>query len=119
MEQTPLALVEHAESPREERPLLTALVAALEDVELAVRLVVLRRGIREGKRRLDALRVEGGCGFSLGDSVAVGDLGDRRRACELRGQLRRARAKPGPELLQAARYPHRPGQVTEVALDLP
>ena len=118
VEQAALAVVEHAESGGEQRPLLAAFVAALEHVEVAIPLVVLGGCAGEGERCPDALRVEGGCDFSLRDAGAVGDLGDRRRARELRGQLGRARVEPGPDLLQAPRHPHRVGPVAEVALDL-
>src|SRR3954452_1241874 len=118
MDQAALALVERAEAGGEQRSLLAALVAALEDVEVAVPLVVLRRSVGEGKRRPDALGVEGGGDFWLRDPGAVGDLGDGRGASELCGQLGRARVEPGPKLLQAPWHPHRPGTVAEVALDL-
>ena len=53
VQQPALALVEDAEAGRQERTLLALLVAALENVELAVALVVLRLRVRQRERRLD------------------------------------------------------------------
>src|SRR5512133_1476155 len=118
MDQAALALVERAESGGEQRSLLAAFVAALEDIEVAVRLVVLCRGVGEGERCPDALCVKGGFDFSLRDPGAVGNLGDRCWTGELCGQLGRARVEPGTKLLQPPWHPHWPGTVAEVALDL-
>jgi hypothetical protein len=47
MQETTLAFVERAKAGGQEGTLLPAFVAALVDVELAVRLVVVGRGLRQ------------------------------------------------------------------------
>ena len=68
VQQAALTFVEHAESGGEQRALLAAFVAALEHVEVAMPLVVVRRAVGEGERRTDTLCVECGCDFSLRDA---------------------------------------------------
>ena len=49
----------------------------------------------------------------------AGDLGHRRLAAQVGGQLGDLAIDPQRQLLQIARHPHRPRPIAEIALDLP
>src|SRR5712691_7631386 len=117
-----LALVEDAEARREHGPVLGDLVLVLlgadrlERVELAV--VVLPAGGRQRERAVGAAALERLEHLLLLDPGRLRQLGDRRRAAELDGQLLDEARELDVELLEPARDADRPALVAEVALDL-
>src|SRR6266536_1146755 len=122
VEDLALALVEHAEAGREHgavlRDLVLMLVAAdrLERVELLA--VLLGAPARERERRVGTARLERLEHLLLPDARGLRQLGDRRRAAELHGQLLDQPRELHVQLLQPARHAHRPALVAEVPLDL-
>ena len=122
VEDPALALVERAQAGRENGAVLAHLVLVLdrperlERVEVGVVVSPARRGERERRVGLPALeRLEH---LFLVDAGRLRELGDRRRALELHGQLLEEMREPHVQLLQAARHADRPALVAEVPLDL-
>src|SRR5215210_1892362 len=117
-----LALVEHPEARGEHGAVLRDLVLMLlgaerlERVELPVLVVARPGGQRERAVRATALeRLEH---LFVGDARGLGELGDRRRAAVLHGELLDQPRELDVQLLQAARHAYRPAAVAEMALDL-
>ena len=120
VKQPPLSRGEHAEAGREDRPLLAELESAVEHAcDLAVAVVALPPGPeRQRDGRLNPFESQCLLDLGLADARVLCDLGDRRRALELRRKLCRAGAQARAQLLEAPRDLDRPSSIPEVALDL-
>src|SRR5215217_1811193 len=122
VEDPPLALVERAEPRREHGAVLRDLVLVLEVAERLERVellaVLLARPLGERERRVRAAGLERLQHLLLLDARGLRELGDRRRPAELDGELLDELRELHVQLLQPARYAHRPAAVAEVALDL-
>jgi hypothetical protein len=122
VEDAPLALVEHSEPGLEHRPILRELVLVLLGADRLQRVDLLvvahRRPGRERQRAVGPSALERLQHLFLLHVCRLRQLGDRRRALELHGQLLDQSRELHIQLLEAARDPHRPAAVAEVALDL-
>src|SRR5204862_3515770 len=108
VEDPPLAVVERPESRRQHRAVLRDLVLVLDLAERLERVellaVLLTRPLRERERRVRAAGLERLEDLLLLDAGGLGELGDRRRATELHGQLLDELRQLDVQLLEPARH---------------
>src|SRR6476659_11232920 len=123
VENRPLAVVEDAKTRLEDGAILGHLVfvllgaEGLEWVEVAI-IVLAARACRERERTVGASALERLEHFLLRDSCGLRELGNRRRARELNGQLLDQSRELDVQLLEPSRNAYRPAPVAEVTLDL-
>src|SRR5262249_31118163 len=122
VEDRPLAVVEHAKAGLEQRAVLRDLVLVLDLAERLERIellaVLLAAALRQREGRVRAAGLERLEHFFLFDACGLRELGDRRRAAELNGQLLDQLREADVQLLEPARHAHSPAAVAEMALDL-
>src|ERR687891_352117 len=123
VDDAPLALVQRPEARREDGAVLAHLVLVLQRPErlerVEVGVVAVAGGRRERHRRVGLAGLERLQDLLLVHAGRLGKLGDRGRALELDRELLEELRQTDVQLLEAARYAHRPALVAEVALDLP